>query len=239
MSGSRHSQRTALLTGASRGLGLSLARFLAAQRYRLVITAREPSALAASAAELSQLSEVVAVPGDVNDPAHRRRLAASVGESLDLLVNNASDLGATPLPSLLTYDLARLAQVFDTNVIAPLGLVQETAAALSQARGWVVNLSSDAASGGYPSWGGYGASKAALDLISLTLANELAEVTVVSVDPGDMRTGMHQAAFPDQDISDRKPPEMTIPFWAWLLEQDPDSVNGRRFKAQEEIWEVA
>jgi NAD(P)-dependent dehydrogenase (short-subunit alcohol dehydrogenase family) len=230
---------TALVTGASRGLGLTLARMLAARGYRLVVTARDSDALSAAARELSQLGEVVALAGDVRDANHRRALAAGAGESLDMLVNNASDLGSTPLPPLLSYDLDRLRQVFESNVLAPLGLVQECAAALVRARGRVINLSSDAARGGYPGWGGYGASKAALDLVSLTLANELPEVAVVAVDPGDMRTAMHQAAYLGEDISDRRPPEATLPFWTWLLEQEPEAVSGRRFEAQAEVWELA
>jgi NAD(P)-dependent dehydrogenase (short-subunit alcohol dehydrogenase family) len=230
---------TALVTGASRGLGLTLARMLAARGYRLVVTARDSATLIAAASELSQLSEVIALAGDVRDASHRRALAAGAGESLDILVNNASDLGSTPLPPLLSYDLDRLRQVFEANVLAPLGLVQEGAAALTRARGRVINVSSDAARGGYSGWGGYGASKAALDLVSLTLANELPEVAVVAVDPGDMRTAMHQAAYPGEDISDRRPPEATLPFWTWLLEQDPEAVSGRRFEAQAEVWELA
>jgi NAD(P)-dependent dehydrogenase (short-subunit alcohol dehydrogenase family) len=230
---------TALVTGASRGLGLTLARMLAARGYRLVVTARDSATLIAAASELSQLSEVIALAGDVRDASHRRALAAGAGESLDILVNNASDLGSTPLPPLLSYDLDRLRQVFEANVLAPLGLVQESAAALTRARGRVINVSSDAARGGYSGWGGYGASKAALDLVSLTLANELPEVAVVAVDPGDMRTAMHQAAYPGEDISDRRPPEATLPFWTWLLEQDPEAVSGRRFEAQAEVWELA
>jgi NAD(P)-dependent dehydrogenase (short-subunit alcohol dehydrogenase family) len=230
---------TALITGASRGLGLALARLLAAGGHRLVVTARDATALEAAARELSRLSEVIALAGDVRDPAHRRALASAGGDRLDVLVNNASDLGATPLPPLLSYDLDRLRQVFEANLFAPLALVQECAGALARAGGRVINISSDAALGGYPGWGGYGASKAGLDLVSRTLANELTGVAVVAVDPGDMRTAMHQAAFPGQDIGDRKPPEATIPFWRWLLEQRPEAVNGRRFEAQAEVWEAA
>lgn len=236
---SKTAGRSALITGASRGLGLTLARFLAAQGYRLIITARGQAALSEVAAELSRLTEVVALAGDVSDDDHRHRLAEIAGDRLDLLINNASELGATPLPRLLDYDLQRLRAVFETNVIAPLALIQLTSAALSRAEGRVVNLSSDAARGGYPGWGGYGASKAALDLLGSTLAQELADVSVVNVDPGDMRTAMQQAAFPGEDIDDRKPPEATIPFWAWLLGQQSSAVNGRRFEAQAEVWELA
>jgi NAD(P)-dependent dehydrogenase (short-subunit alcohol dehydrogenase family) len=240
MSGeSAGASRAALITGASRGLGLVLARFLAAQGYRLILTARDPGPLDDAARELSKLTEVHALSGDVRDAGHRRALAGVSGERLQLLINNASDLGIAPLPPLLAYDLERLRQLFDANAIAPLALVQATAPALARARGLVVNLSSDAARGGYRGWGGYGASKAALDLIGLTLSNEVAGFGVVQVDPGDMRTTMHQAAYPGEDISDRPLPEATIPFWAWLLEQDGETVNGRRFEAQADVWELA
>jgi NAD(P)-dependent dehydrogenase (short-subunit alcohol dehydrogenase family) len=236
--------RVAIITGASRGLGAVLARLLAAQGYKLILTARGREALKETVQTLRQYSGIVmAVPGDISEAAHRRRLveaAESLGR-LDLLVNNASTLGATPLQPLAEYPLEDLEQTLKTNLIAPLGLVQETLTLLKQSGGLVVNISSDAALGGYPGWGGYGASKAALDLVSLTLANELHQegVGVVSVDPGDMRTQMQQEAFPDEDISDRPLPEVTIPFWAWLFGQEPLVVTGRRYKAQSEQWEVA
>lgn len=239
MSRAPASPRRALVTGASRGLGLTLARFLAGQGYHLVITARNEDALSSAARELSRSTTVEAISGDIAAGDHRRRLARAAGERLDLLVNNASDLGATPRPQLVDYDLDRLRRVFDVNVFAPLALVQETIAALRTARGLVLNITSDAARGGYSGWGGYGSSKAALDLLGLTLANELGEIAVTSVDPGDLRTVMQQAAFPGEDISDRKLPEATIPFWAWLLEQDPKAIDGRRFEAQAEVWEFA
>ncbi len=163
--------------------------------------------------------------------------AADLG-GLDLLVNNASILGPSPLPPLADYPLAALEQVLAVNVLAPLGLVQAALPLLRRSRGLVINISSDAAVGGYRGWGGYGTSKAALDLLSLTLAHELADagVTVVSVDPGDMRTQMHQDAFPGEDISDRPLPEATLPFWAWLLGQERREINGRRLQAQAEVW---
>jgi NAD(P)-dependent dehydrogenase (short-subunit alcohol dehydrogenase family) len=236
--------RVAIITGASRGLGAVLARLLAPQGHKLILTARGREALEETVQTLRQYSGIVmAVPGDISEAAHRRRLveaAESLGR-LDLLVNNASTLGATPLQPLAEYPLEDLEQTLKTNLIAPLGLVQEALTLLKQSGGLVVNISSDAALGGYPGWGGYGASKAALDLVSLTLANELHQegVGVVSVDPGDMRTQMQQEAFPDEDISDRPLPEVTIPFWAWLFGQEPLVVTGRRYKAQSEQWEVA
>jgi NAD(P)-dependent dehydrogenase (short-subunit alcohol dehydrogenase family) len=236
--------RVALITGGSRGLGVTLAAFLAGQDYDLVLTARDTDSLESAARSLEHYGgSVVAIAGDVADPDHRRRLVAAAEERgrLDLLINNASDLGATPLPSLAEYPLERLERVFAVNVLAPLGLVQNALPLLERTGGLVINVSSDAALGGYPGWGGYGASKAALDLISLTLGNELAPrgVAVVSVDPGDMRTRMHQAAFPGEDISDRPLPEVTVPFWGWLLGRERAAINGRRFHAQAESWEVA
>lgn len=234
----------ALITGASRGLGTVLADFLAGQGYDLVLTARGADELARRAEALGRHGgRVVALDGDVADAAHRRRLvqaAAQLGR-LDLLVNNASTLGPTPRPALADYGLDSLVGVFRVNVLAPVGLVQEALPLLRAGRGLVVNVSSDAAVGGYPGWGGYGSSKAALDLLSRTLATELrgAGVGVVSVDPGDMRTTMHQDAFPGEDVGDRPMPEVTLPFWAWLLHQDPLVVSGQRFQAQADVWAVS
>jgi NAD(P)-dependent dehydrogenase (short-subunit alcohol dehydrogenase family) len=238
------SNKVALVTGASKGLGAVLSTFLAGQGYDLILTARNAEVLETHAQSLLHHGvKVKAVAGDVADETHRKALAeaaASLGR-LDLLVNNASDLGPSPMPGLTEYPLDDLEQVFRTNVIAPLGLIRETLPLLKESGGLIVNISSDAAVGGYEGWGGYGASKAALDLASLTLANELKEqgVGVVSVDPGDMRTEMHQAAFPGEDISDRPLPDVTLPFWAWLLGQSPLSVSGQRYGAQSDRWEVA
>lgn len=235
--------RTALITGASRGLGRTLAGFLAAQGYELVITARGENDLAAAARELRRDgARVTALAGDVTDPAHRRALVDATRDlgRLDVLVNNASTLGATPLPPLADYPLDELDAAFRVNVAAPLALVREALPLLAASGGLVVNVSSDAARGGYPGWGGYGLTKAALDLASLTLAHELEErgIGVVAVDPGDLRTRMHQDAFPGEDISDRPLPEVTLPFWAWLLEQPRAAVTGRRYRAQDDRWEV-
>jgi len=233
----------ALVTGASRGLGEVVAGFLAAEGYDLVLTARQPAGLEALSARLAvHGSRIEAPAGDVSDGAHRRLLAERVARRgrLDLLVNNASELGPSPLPRLEEYPLPALSRVFDVNVLAPLALVQGLLPFLTAARGTIINISSDAAIGGYETWGGYGASKAALDLITLTMAHELADrkVAVVGVDPGDLRTAMHQAAFPGTDISDRPLPAVTLPFWAWLLHQDPSAVTGHRFRAQADQWEV-
>jgi NAD(P)-dependent dehydrogenase (short-subunit alcohol dehydrogenase family) len=236
-------QRVALITGASRGLGVVLAGVLAGQGFDLILTARGAEALEDTADQLAAYGvSVLALPGDVADPTHRRHLVGAARQlgRLDLLINNASELGLSPLPPLADYPLEALERVFQVNLLAPLGLVQAARPLLRESRGLVVNISSDAAVGGYAGWGGYGASKAALDLVSLTLANELRNegVGVVSVDPGDMRTRMHQAAFPDDDISDRPLPEVTLPFWAWLLGQDRLVVSGGRYAAQAERWAV-
>lgn len=235
--------RTAIITGASLGLGRTVAEFLAAQNYGLVITARGEEELEAAARELRRHGgQVIALAGDVADPDHRRRLARAARDlgRLDILFNNASTLGATPLPPLAEYPPEKLEETFRVNVTAPIALVREVLPLLEASGGLVVNLSSDAARGGYPGWGGYGLTKAALDLASLTLANELSGrgIGVVAVDPGDLRTRMHQAAFPGEDISDRPLPEVTLPFWAWLFGQPRGAVTGRRYQAQAERWEV-
>lgn len=233
----------ALITGASRGLGHRLATFLAGQGVTLILTARGATALHEMAASLpSSTSPHVVLTGDVADPQHRSALAAAVQQlgRLDLLINNASTLGISPLPPLMDYPLEQFERVLKINLLAPLALIQETRPWLCQASGLVINLSSDAAVGGYEGWGAYGASKAALDLLSLTLANELRNdgIGVVSVDPGDMRTQMHQKAFPGEDISDRPLPDSTLPFWAWLISQKPLDVSGQRYQAQAETWLV-
>ena len=234
--------RVALITGASRGLGRVVAEFLASQGYGVIVNARGEKELDAQATHLGKRTAVVAIPGDVTDPKTRDRLlgAARAWDRLDVLVNNASYLGGAPPPSLRDASRDLFLRVLDVNALAPLALVQEALPLLVRCHGLVVNISSDAAIAGYPGWGIYGASKAALDLLSKTLAAELKEsgVSVVSVDPGDMRTAMHQDAFPGQDISDRPLPDVTVPFWAWLLSQSPKAVNGGRFLAQAPVWEV-
>jgi NAD(P)-dependent dehydrogenase (short-subunit alcohol dehydrogenase family) len=237
------SRPVALITGGSAGLGLTLAGFLVARGYDLIITGRDGRRLDAAAEQLQRQGGVVKpIAGDVSDPAHRQRLADAVAERgrLDLLVNNASALGPRPMPALIDYPLDALREVLEINTIAPLALVQALRPWLAAGRGLVVNLTSDAAVGGYSGWGGYGASKAALELLSLTLANELRDegVYAVVVDPGDMRTQMHQDAFPGEDISDRPLPDVTLPFWAWLLGQTPGEISGQRFQAQAERWEA-
>lgn len=200
--------RTAVITGASRGLGRALAHALAEDGWQLVLDARDGEALRAHAPTTAQL-----VPGDVADPKHRQQLLAAAGPGVGLLVNNASDLGPSPLPPLQDYPLDELRRVFEVNVLAPLALVQ-----LLRPR-TVVNVSSDAAVEAYEGWGGYGSSKAALDHLSAVLAQEHPEMRVLAFDPGDMRTDMHQAAFPGEDISDRPLPESVVPAFRRLLEQ--------------------
>lgn len=242
-SGSPGGRPLAVVTGASRGLGLSIATFLAGRGYDLIVTARHPEALSSSAASMrSQGGTVTELPGDVTDTRHRAEIVAAVRRvgALDLLVNNASELGPTPLPSLVRADPSAFARVFDVNVTAPVALTAALAEPLEAGRGLVINITSDAAIGAYPGWGIYGASKAALDLVSRTLAGELAarHVAVASVDPGDLRTAMHQAAYPGEDISDRPLPDVTLPFFTWLLGQERAAVSGQRFRAQAETWEV-
>jgi NAD(P)-dependent dehydrogenase (short-subunit alcohol dehydrogenase family) len=213
--------RTALITGASRGLGRALAADLAAAGWRLVLDARGAADLDSAAAALAGPSAgVVAVPGDVTDPAHRAELRAAVGDRLDLLVHNASSLGTTPLPPLADYDPAALRAVLETNVVAPLALTQLLLPALRAARGRVLAVSSDAAVAAYPGWGGYGASKAALDRLAAVLGAEEPLLRVYAVDPGDMRTAMHAAAFPGEDISDRPEPETVLPALRRLIDGD-------------------
>ncbi|WP_369259417.1 SDR family NAD(P)-dependent oxidoreductase [Geodermatophilus amargosae] len=197
---------TAVITGASRGLGLALATELSQRGWRLVVDARDAGRLDSAVAGLPRPDLVTAVAGDVADPAHRAALAAAAGDSLDLLVNNASALGPTPLPPLADLPPAALEDLLRTNTVAPLALVQAVLPALRRAGGTVVSLSSDAAVEPYPGWGGYGASKAALDLLTAVLAVEDPALRVVAVDPGDMATDMHAAADPGADPADLAAP---------------------------------
>jgi NAD(P)-dependent dehydrogenase (short-subunit alcohol dehydrogenase family) len=204
---------TAIVTGASRGLGLALARALAERGWGLVIDARDRGPLNEVAAELAQTTDVVALAGDVADPLHREALVAAAGE-VDLLVNNASVLGPSPQPALAEYPLDVLEHVYRVNVLAPLALVQLTRAPR------VINISSDAGVEAYEGWGGYGSSKAALDHLTAILAAEHADRRFYAVDPGDMNTRLHQEAFPGEDISDRPPPEDSVPGLLALIEGD-------------------
>lgn len=202
---------TALVTGASRGLGLALATELNRRGWRLVVDARDATRLAAAVAHLPHPQHVTAIDGDVADPAHRTALAEAVGARLDLLVNNASDLGPTPLPHLTDLLPAELERVLAVNTVAPLALVQAVLPALRSARGRILNISSDAAIEAYEGWGGYGASKAALDHLTAVLAVEHPELRAYAVDPGDMATDMQRAAAPDDDPDGLTSPEAVVP----------------------------
>jgi NAD(P)-dependent dehydrogenase (short-subunit alcohol dehydrogenase family) len=215
------SDRTVLITGASRGLGLALARGLADENWTLIIDARGEDALESARAELAKQTCVIAIPGDVSDPEHRAALADAargVG-GVDALVNNASILGPSPQPSLLDYPLDVLEEVYRKNTLAPLALVQALGNELKQ-HARILNVTSDAAVEPYEGWGGYGSSKAALEQLSNILAAENPDLRVYRVDPGDMRTRMHQEAFPDEDISDRPLPEESVPGLMELLSGD-------------------
>ena len=211
---------TAIVTGASRGLGLALARALVDRGWRLVIDAREPWPLEQAAATLGP--DVVALAGDVADEWHRRALVAAAGDRIDLLVNNASVLGPSPQPPLARYPLGALEQVYRVNVVAPLALAQLVLPRLPEG-GRIVNVTSDAAVEPYPGWGGYGSSKAALEQLTAILAAEHPGLRIYAVDPGDMRTRMHQDAFPGEDISDRPEPSESVPGLLALLEGDRPS----------------
>ncbi len=203
----------AVITGASRGFGLALARALAADKWSLVIDARGSKALDEAARELAGQTIVRAVAGDVGDDGHRHALvdAAIDQGGIDLLVNNASVLGPSPQPNLADYPITDLDEVYRANVLGPLGIIQLALPSLRERHGTIVNITSDAAVEGYEGWGGYGSSKAALEQLSNVLAAEEPDVTVIWFDPGDMNTVMHQQAFPGEDISDRPPPEESVP----------------------------
>ncbi len=220
---------TALITGASRGFGQALARDLAIRGWDLVIDGRDEGALASAAAQLRRAAtdgaEVIAVPGDVTDDRHREDLASIVtGRGrLELLVNNAGTLGPSPLPALATVPTQALREVFEVTTIAPLALIQRVLPVLAGTPGTIVNITSDAAVEAYPGWGVYGPAKAALDHLSAILGEEHPQLRVYAFDPGDMRTDMHQAAFPDEDISDRPTPEEAVPALWHLVSSSPAS----------------
>jgi NAD(P)-dependent dehydrogenase (short-subunit alcohol dehydrogenase family) len=226
----RAAKPVAIVTGASRGLGLELARALAGDGWRLVITARSAAELDRAAAELAALTEVAALAGSVVDDEHRADLADAAAElgGTDLLVNNAStltghDLGGAAPPTLARFPLPGLLETFEVNILAPIALTQLVLPQLRRREGAVINVSSDAAVEAYAGWGGYGASKAALDHASAILALEEPGLRVWSVDPGDLRTRLHQQAFPGEDISDRPLPATAVPAFRALLRDWPAS----------------
>jgi NAD(P)-dependent dehydrogenase (short-subunit alcohol dehydrogenase family) len=220
---------TAVITGASRGLGRALARALAGDGWRLVVDARGAERLEQAVRELGRHGDVVALAGDVSDAAHRRALIEAAGERIDLLVNNASVLGPSPQPGLDSYPLDELRRVYDVNVLAPLELVKLALPRMPEA-GRVVNVTSDAAVEAYEGWGGYGSAKAALEQLTAVLAAEHPELRIYAVDPGDMRTQLHQEAFPGEDISDRPPPEDSVPGLMPLVE---GALPSGRYRAAE------
>ncbi len=217
---------TAIVTGASRGLGRALSQALVAHGWRLVVDARDARGLAATWAHEPR---VTALAGDVADPAHRRDLVAAAQAPIDALVNNASVLGPSPQPALRDYPLDELRRVYEVNVVAPLALVQLALPRLAPGAR-VLNVTSDAAVEAYEGWGGYGSSKAALDQLTAILAAEHPELRVYAVDPGDMRTRLQQEAFPSEDISDRPLPEASVPGLLALLEGE---VPSGRYRAAE------
>ncbi|MCW2601385.1 MAG: short-chain dehydrogenase/reductase [Frankiales bacterium] len=213
----------ALITGASRGLGLALGRALAGEGWSLVLDARHDQDLRRAAP-----AEAVVIPGDVTDPEHRQQLLEAVAAHgrLDLLVNNASYLGPSPQPLLRQYPLAELRRVYEVDVFAPLALVQLLLPLLRH--GTIVNVSSDAGTEAYAGWGGYGSAKAALDQLTAVLALEQPQLRVLAFDPGDMRTQMQREAFPGEDISDRPLPETVVPAMLALLD-----LSSGRYRASE------
>jgi NAD(P)-dependent dehydrogenase (short-subunit alcohol dehydrogenase family) len=209
--------RTAIVTGASRGLGLALVRALVAEGWRVVADGRDAATLREALDPLG--AAVTAIPGDVNDAWHRHALVDAAGPAIDLVVNNAGGLGPSPLPALDAVVLRELTELFETNVVAPLGVIQTAIERLAPGAA-IVNITSDASVEGYEGWGVYGTTKAALDQLGRVLAAEHPELRVLTVDPGDMRTRMHQDAFPGEDISDRPEPEASVPAILALIAGD-------------------
>lgn len=220
---------TGIVTGASRGLGLALARALAGEGWRLVVGARGADELERARVQLAALGDVTALAGDVADPRHREAIVRAAGSRIELLVNNASVLGPSPQPRLADYPLDVLEHVYRVNVLAPLALFQLARPHLV-AGGRVVNITSDAGVEAYPGWGGYGSAKAALEQLTSVLAAEHPALQIYAVDPGDMRTRMHQEAYPGEDISDRPSPEESVPAILALID---GALPSGRYRASE------
>jgi NAD(P)-dependent dehydrogenase (short-subunit alcohol dehydrogenase family) len=229
-------RRVALITGASRGLGLEVARLFAEKDMPLVIAARNEEALQEAADELGRLTPVLAIAGDVSDDSHARKLVSEGMERfgrIDVLINNASSIGLSPMPSVESFPLDQFSEVLAINVVAPLRLVQLVLPQMRQRRsGVIINVSSDAAVNAYAGWGGYGASKAALEQLSRVLAAELEDsgVRLYTVDPGDMNTQMHREAEPGVDLSHLPGPEAAAPAFLYLVQDETSAFD--RIEAQ-------
>jgi NAD(P)-dependent dehydrogenase (short-subunit alcohol dehydrogenase family) len=240
MASDTNARPIALITGASRGLGLALSRALAERGWRLILDARSAAPLEAVRAELAALTSVTALAGDIADPAHRLALAvaAHVAGGLDAVVNNASTLGLSPQPPLLDFPTEALQQVYAVNVVAPLALLQAVRAVLKPGAR-LINVTSDAGVQPYPGWGGYGSSKAALEQLSAILAEENPQWRIYWVDPGDMQTQMHQDAYPGEDITDRPLPETVVPGFLALLTPSAEAAPASgRYAARDLVPEV-
>ena len=227
-------ERVAIITGASRGLGFEIAKAYAARGLRLIIAARGEEALSSAETELAKETEVIALALDISQDAERLvQTGLDRFGRIDVLVNNASELGPSPMPALEAYPWEELERVYRVNVLAPLHLTQLVLPGMKErGEGVIINVSSDAGVEAYPGWGGYGSSKAALEHISRTLAAELEDsgVRVYAVDPGDMNTEMHRSAEPGVDLSDLPDPSVSAPAFVSLVEDEPAS---GRYQAQE------
>ncbi len=229
------SPRVALISGSSQGLGLHIARAYAARGIDLILTARHAEPLEAAREELSHHTRVIALPGDVSDAAHVTRLVSSGFDTfgrIDILINNASELGPSPMPELSQLDPSTFARILDVNLVAPLRLIQHVVPTMrARGEGLIVNVTSDAGVQAYPTWGGYGASKAGLEHLSRVLAGELegTGIRVYIVDPGDMDTAMHRAAEPGVDLAHLPPPDRVAPAFVQLLDEPAAFA---RFEAQ-------
>ena len=233
-------KKTALITGASKGFGFELALALAMRGWNIVINARNAKALLEAQRRLEKFTNVAAISGDVKDEIHLLQFPEKLNQlewKLDLVVNNASTLGASPQPSLLEYDINSIHNIFHTNVIAPLSLIQKVHRFLNPSA-TILNISSDAAVNAYEGWGGYSASKAALDHLTKILGKENPNLRVFSFDPGDMRTDLHQAAFPNESIEDRPlPKEIAVPAVLQLIENQ--TLKSARYIASQLAIEIS